>query len=121
MLRILGQDLPEVPFAVDQQVVEAFAAQRPDESLGDRVRARCPNGGAEDADVGAGEHGVERGGELAVPVADQESELVGAVIEVHEQVAGLLSDPGSGRVGGDPGDVHAATVVLERDDDVEAA
>ena len=26
MLRILGQDPPEVPFAVDQQVVEAFAA-----------------------------------------------------------------------------------------------
>ena len=26
MLRILGQDLPEVPFAVDQQVVEALAA-----------------------------------------------------------------------------------------------
>jgi hypothetical protein len=25
MLRILGQDPPEVPFAVDQQVVEAFA------------------------------------------------------------------------------------------------
>jgi hypothetical protein len=26
VLRVLGQDPPEVPFAVDQQVVEAFAA-----------------------------------------------------------------------------------------------
>jgi hypothetical protein len=26
MLRILGQDPPEVPFAIDQQVVEALAA-----------------------------------------------------------------------------------------------
>ena len=43
------------------------------------------------------------------------------VAEVHEQVAGLLGDPGLGRVGGDPGDVHAATVVLDHDEDVEAA
>jgi len=26
MLRVLGQDPPEVPFAIDQQVVEALAA-----------------------------------------------------------------------------------------------
>ena len=39
-----------------------------------------------------GEHGVERGGELAVPVADQEPEPVGVLAEVHEQVAGLLGD-----------------------------
>ena len=32
------------------------------------------------------------GGELAVPVADQEPEPVGAVAEVHQQVAGLLGD-----------------------------
>ena len=44
------------------------------------------------ADVGAGEHGVEGGGELAVPVADQELESVGAFAEVDEQVAGLLGD-----------------------------
>jgi hypothetical protein len=28
MPRVLGQDLPEVSFAVDKQVVEAFAPQR---------------------------------------------------------------------------------------------
>ena len=39
------------------------------------------------------EDGVEGGGELAVPVADQEPELGGAVVEVHEQVAGLLGRP----------------------------
>src|SRR3954462_14181009 len=40
--------------------------------------------------VGTYEDGVERGGELAVPVADQEPELVGVFAEVHEKVAGLL-------------------------------
>ena len=58
---------------------------------------------------------------LAVPVADQEPELVGVVAEVHEQVAGLLGDPGPGGVGGDPGDVHAAAAVLDHHEDVEAA
>ena len=105
----------------DQHVVEAFAAQRADEALGDRVRARCPDWGADDADVGAGEHGVEGGGELGIPVADQEPELLGAVAEVHEQVAGLLGDPGAGGMGGDPGEVYAAAAVLDHDQDVEAA
>jgi len=33
----------------------------------------------------------------------------------------LLGDPGAGGVGGDSGDVHAATVVLDDEEDVEAA
>jgi len=102
-------------------VVEAFSAQGADEAFRDRVRAWCPDRGADDADVGAGEHGVERSRELAVPVADQEPEPVGALAEVHEQVAGLLGDPVAGGVGGDPGEVHAAAVVLDDDEDVEAA
>jgi hypothetical protein len=35
---------------------------------------------------------------FAVPVADQEPVPVGAIAEVHQQVAGLLGDPGSGGV-----------------------
>jgi len=77
--------------------------------------------GADDPHVGADEDGVEGRGELAVPVADQEPEPVGALAEVHQQVAGLLSDPGRGRVGGDPGDVHVAVAVLDHHEDVEAA
>jgi hypothetical protein len=44
-----------------------------------------------------------------------------AVAELHEQVAGLLGDPGPDGVGGNAGEVHAATVVLDHDEDVEAA
>ena len=64
---------------------------------------------------------ASNGGEFAVPVADQEPELIGVFAEVHEQVAGLLGDPGPGGVCGDPGQVHAATLVLDHDEDVEAA
>jgi hypothetical protein len=105
----------------DQDVVEAFPAQCPDEAFRDRVRPRCPDRSADDPNVGTGEDRVERGGELAVPVADQELEPVGAITEVHQQVAGLLGHPRPGGVSGDPGEVHAAAAVLDHDEDVEAA
>ena len=75
--------------------------------------ARCPGWGADDADVGVGEDGVEGGGELAVPVTDQEPELLGAIAEVHEQVAGLLGDPSTGGMGGDPAQMHPSGSVLD--------
>ena len=121
MLHILAQHDVEMAWSGDQEVVEAFPAQGADEPFRDRIRAGCPDRGADDPHVGAGEDGVEGGGELAVPVADQEPEPVGAIAEVHQQVAGLLGDPGPGGVGGDPGDVHAAAVVLDNDENVEAA
>jgi hypothetical protein len=68
----------------DQEVVKALPAQRPYEPLRDRVRPRCSYRRADDPDVGAGEDGVERRRELAVPVADQEPELVDALAEVQE-------------------------------------
>ena len=86
---VLLQYRGEVARSSDQEVVEAFAAQRADEAFGDRVGPRRLDGGAEDADAGTGEHGVEGGGELGIAVADEEPELVGAAAEVDQQVAGL--------------------------------
>jgi hypothetical protein len=40
-----------------------------------------------------GEDGVERGGELRVPIADQEPEPADTVVNGHNQVAGLLGHP----------------------------
>jgi len=85
---VLLQHYCEVASSGDQEVVEAFAAHGADPSLCNRVRSRCSNRGADDADVGAGEHGVEGGGELAVTVADQKPELLGAVTKVDQQGCG---------------------------------
>ena len=41
------------------------------------------------------------------------------VVEVHEQVAGLLGQPGAGGVGGDAEDVHAAGGVLDDEERVQ--
>jgi hypothetical protein len=121
VLEVFLQHGREVARFGDEDVVEAFAAQGADPALGDRVRSRCSNRGADDADFGAGEHGVEGGGELGISVADQETELGGVVAEVHEQVAGLLGHRGAGGMGGDPGDADAAGAVLDHDQEVEAA
>ena len=93
VLDILAQHDLEVAWSGDQQVVEAFPAQCPDEAFRDRVRPGRSDRGADDPNVGTGEDRVEGRGELAVPVTDQEAELLGAVVEVQEQVAGLLGDP----------------------------
>ena len=78
----------------DQEPVEEFAADRPDEALGDRVRSRCPHRRLDDLDVDGGEDGGEGGGqgggELAVAIAEEESVVPVGVVEVHEQVAGQL-------------------------------
>jgi hypothetical protein len=52
-------------------------------------------------DVGGGEDGGEGGGECRVAVPDEEAEAAPGVVDVHEQVAGLLGQPGAGGVGGD--------------------
>ena len=67
---------------------------RADEAFGDRVRPWCPHRRLDDPDVDGGEDGVEGGGELGVAVADEEPEASTGVVEVHEQVAGLLGQPG---------------------------
>src|SRR5687768_16826245 len=54
-------------------------------------------------------------------IAYEESEAAAGVVEAHEQVAGLLGDPGAGGVRGDPGDVDAAAAVLDGHEPVEAA
>jgi hypothetical protein len=61
--------------------------------------------GSDDLHAGGCEDRVERGGELGVPVVEQKSQVIGAFVEGHQQVAGLLGDPGTGGVGGAAGDV----------------
>jgi hypothetical protein len=53
------------------------------------------------------------------PVADEEPEGGGAVVEVHQQVAGLLGGPGPGRVAGCLEDVNVAVGDFEGEEDVD--
>jgi hypothetical protein len=72
------------------------------------------------AAAGGGRRGVPSGcGELGVAVSDQEPEATGGVVEVHEQVADLLDQPGAGGVGGDAEDVHSPGGVLDSEERVQ--
>jgi hypothetical protein len=95
------QHCRKVAWSGDQKLIEAFAAQGADSAFRDGVRSRCTDRSADDADVSARENRVEGGGKLGISVADEEPKPGGVVAEVHEQVADLLGDPGSGGVCGD--------------------
>ena len=107
MLFVLAQHCSGMALVGDQDAVEEFASDAADEAFGDRVGSRCPHRCLDDADPERGEHGVEGCGELGVAVPDEEPEAAAGVVEVHGEVAGLLGQPGAGRVGGNAEDVHA--------------
>ena len=119
VLGVLGQHGCGMPLVDDQEAVEEFAADRPDEAFGGRIGPRCPHRRLDDPDVDGGEDGVEGGGEPAVSVSDEEPEAAVGVIEVHQQIAGELGEPGAGRMGGDAEDVHPAGGVLDDEERVE--
>jgi N-terminal domain of reverse transcriptase len=73
---------------------------------------------AHDRDPVGGEHGVERGSELAVPVPDQVSDLRSPIAEVHQQVPGALGDPRPIRGGGDPEQPDPPGGELDDEEDV---
>jgi hypothetical protein len=76
---VLGQDRPQMPFAEDQHSVSDVRPGGEHESFRIGVRARAPGWDHHGFDAGVGQDCVERLGELAGPVADQEPEAGGAL------------------------------------------
>jgi hypothetical protein len=91
-----AQNVFEVPAAEDHQPVETLVADGADESLRVGVRSRRLHGRVDDLDAFAAQYLVERGGELAVAIVDQETHPLENIGEA--EVARLLTDPRSGRV-----------------------
>jgi hypothetical protein len=114
-----GQDGGRVVLVHDEGSVEEFAADAADESFGDRVRPWGLDRRLDHLDVGGGEDGVERRGELGVPIADQEPDVLAGFIQVHGEVAGQLGQPGAGRVRGDAEDADLASGVFDDEERVE--
>jgi hypothetical protein len=66
------------------------------------------------------EHGIERAGELARAVPDQELESDRALSEAHQEVASCLRCPHAVRAGGDADQVNSAGAMLDHDQGGEA-
>ena len=70
-------------------------------------------------DPRASQDRIEHSGELGVAVTDEEPAASSGVIEVHDEGAGLLGQPGAGRMGGDAEDVDLAGGVFDDEERVE--
>jgi hypothetical protein len=80
-----------MPFTGYQQAVGALPTYRADPAFGGPVHARCLRRCSDDLNPHRGEHRVERGGEPAVPIAQQEPQRIGSLVQNHEQVPAPLS------------------------------
>jgi len=121
VINILGQEPLQVPGSEDQGAVEQLSACGAHPALRARVRSGRPDWRAQDLDRLGREHRVERGGESAVPVADEEPERSAGLGQHRRDVAGLLADPRFGGVGGDAEQVDSAGGDLDDEQDVDAA
>jgi hypothetical protein len=93
MVGVLGQHRPQLPTADDQHPVQQLPPDGAHPPLGVGVGLRRPHRRAQHPDSLGREHRVECGGELGIPIPDQQPELADAVLQAHEQVACLLRHP----------------------------
>jgi hypothetical protein len=112
---VLAQHVLEVPRPQNQQPIQEVAAHRPHPALGDRVRLRCPRWRADHSDGLTGEHGVERGRELGVAIAEELRRPPARRLQRPRQVARLLGHPGGRRVRGATGEEDAARLHLQEE------
>jgi hypothetical protein len=107
-----------MPFAEDQDAVGEFGSGGEDEAFGVTVRSRTSRWDLYRVDAGAGQDGVERPGELARSVADEELEGGGAGCRGPSAGCGLAGWSGSGRVAGCSEDVHVAVADFDGEEHV---
>jgi hypothetical protein len=105
VIDVLIKNQPQVPLAGDQHPVRALAAGAGNPAFRDRIRTGRPDRRPDNPDPGRREHRAERRGEPGIPVPDQELDAVRVILEVHQQVTGLLRHPLPRRMRGDPGQV----------------
>src|SRR5512133_2975188 len=113
------QDAKKVLTPSDQEMIQALPAHSTDPALGDGVGVRGLDRYTDDLRTDRAPDVIEGPGELAVAVADQESEAA-LLIKCAKEIPGLLGDPGAGGVGGDTGEVDSSGVQLDEEQDIQS-
>ena len=114
VVQVLADHSSSVSFVVDQQSVAAFLAQAASPAFDETVRPRYPWRAIDGLDGLGGEHLIERGRVLAVPITDQKPEPADPLAQVHHEVTGLLDHPGVVRMRGDPEQVDTSVRKMAR-------
>jgi len=117
---VLGQDRPQMPLAEDQHPVGDLRPGREHEPFRTGIRARAPGRDFHGLDAGASQERVEARGELPGPVPDQESQVCGAIAEIHQEAADLLCGPRPVRVRGHAEDMHIPGADLDHEEAIQA-
>jgi hypothetical protein len=116
-----AEDRFELAAMEDQYPVETLASRGADEPLGEHVRPRSSDRRADDPNAPGSEPLVEAGGELGVSVPDQERGRAGLFSQGQAQIASLLSDPLSHRIGGDAAHRDPPGAELDEEEHIEMA
>ena len=116
---VLPQDGHQVALVPDQGPVQQLTPAAADPAFHDRVHSRRLDRGAEDPGASGVEDGVERGGEAGVPVMQDEFHARPCIVQVHQQVPGLLHYPRLDRMLGSAQDPDPAGAVLNHGQDVD--
>jgi hypothetical protein len=103
----------------DQDAIEALAPDAADPALRVRLRAGRRDRRADHPDPLRPEDLVEGSRELAVAVADQEPRPLLLFGPLHHQVARLLRDPSTVRVGGHTSEMDAPTLELNEEEHMQ--
>jgi hypothetical protein len=116
VLLVRSKDTSEVRKVPDQSPVEQFPATGSDPPFHDGVHTRHADARSNDAYACGGEHGIEAVVEERVAVVQYELDIRSGVLEVHQQVAGLLDDPAPAGMVGGAQDADAPSGVFDRCD-----
>ncbi len=120
VLEVLLKKASQLAFVPDDRAVEELVAQGAYPPFGERVGLWCPGRDADGRDPGAGEDSIEGACELAGAVTDEEPEAV-IVGQAYQQVPRGLGGPRTGRVRGDPDQMHSACGDFDDEQNVEPA
>jgi hypothetical protein len=119
MMDVLGQHSPQLPTSEDQHPVKHLTPNGAHPPLRIGVRPWRLHWRAQHLDPLGSEDRVERGGELPIPIADQEPEPTDPLLEAHHQVSGLLCDPLPCRMRRHPEHMDPTGRDLDREQDVQ--
>jgi hypothetical protein len=91
--RVVGQHPLEVTPVEHQDRVQALSPHGAHPALRAGVGLRRPRRNPHYLNTGRGAHRVEAGGELAVPIPDEQAEPTSVLVDVPQQIAGRLGNP----------------------------